>query len=40
MLAIFRYEPIDYSIRGSKDEEAIHLLELLYDAKDAGAERH
>lgn len=39
MLAIFRYEPIDYSIRGSKYEEAIQLIELLYDAQDAGAER-
>jgi MFS family permease len=34
MLAIFRWEPIDFSIRAGKDENALKMIALLYDPKD------
>lgn len=34
MIAIFRWEPIDYSIKNGKDEAALHMLQLLYDPVD------
>jgi hypothetical protein len=37
MLAIFRYEPVDFSIKVGKDENAVKMLKLLYTCTDESA---
>jgi hypothetical protein len=39
MLTIFRWEPIDFSIRAGKDESALKMIALLYDPKDPTQDR-
>jgi hypothetical protein len=33
-LTVFKWEPIDFSIAAGKDENALKMIELLYEPKD------
>ena len=37
MLAIFRWEPVDFSIKAGKDENAVKMCKLLYTSIDESA---